>query len=305
MTKKARIVTAFSIVSGILLTLALPISFFAYIAYVSKISEEQGEEIRQKFQFLCKGKSYLYSDFAYQRINIGNESSCKKNYLAQKVSNIESNVKHVSISSSFLYTDENIYFVANEELNNNHNRLAIFKMSTGLFTNVNKVVDLFYMDNPTSKDYDWSFGYDNMGYFRYKDSYISYNFKTFIVDEFYQDDKRTNLCVPRTYRLSLGVEKSKCIYKNHVCTYTYNGENYAFKESDYIDESLLNEIHNYNFKPNWHISFPNGITSLVYYCYEQCVVVTYNRNEQTLKECQYFHDVADDTSSYLFPLVDL
>ena len=150
-------------------------------------------------------------------------------------------------------------------------------------------------------DYRFSVsGFDNYGYFVTKDKVYEFDFlKEKMVCLPNSDDwccfllnNSPKICQQK-YMEGLGIERGNCTHKQNLVSFNYLGSSIYLNENEISDCAFTKAVFEHNFSPDFHISYPSGITSIFYrkgsfFSKELHFVVNYDRNNKQIIGYQMF-----------------
>lgn len=284
------------------------ISFAALLAYsfVSIINPEKvRKRIVEELAPYCTSNGYLYFDYDSWTIKDGPFDAFNDFRFATR--RAFSDVVDFRRHSPFLYTKDYIYYCGIEKTNENKEKACIYKANYD-FSSISRVKII--KESERLNTLKASFGFDNYGYFYSDGEYFTFDFTNEKLTAIYDDDKK-KLVDTGEYLRELSIEETKCKKSKNICSFSYNNEIFTFDESN-IDKTILSLLSKYKFKPSWQISFPSGLSSIVYYGNEgyfssaDCIVITINRNLDIVCDYQLFTSVTTIMDyAYLFPQIEL
>lgn len=143
-------------------------------------------------------------------------------------------------------------------------------------------------------------GFDNYGYFVTKDSVYEFDFSSGIMNCL---DNKDEWCLfllnnnPKTcqkkYMEKLNIERSRCKRSMNNVSLNYLGDVISINENEISDVAFSKVVNEHHFYPDFHISYPSGLTSIFYrkdsfFSRELHLVINYNRDTKKIIGYQMF-----------------
>ena len=290
---KPFLIAIWSVLNPITIFIIIIIYIIIDGAYVGRVSSQ----IKKELDPLCQGSQCAYYDNERSSIwlpAVSKDFSLDSLFFYQ--------MQSYSCDDFLLYGD-NYYFLVFRKLDNGVKEYFIG--STNIYLEDFRIITSLGTSASRS-NVRFSSGYDNIGYFLVNHQYYTFDYSNHLLKNVDENSKEANIATlfNDDYMKAFNVQKGELKKDSDCFLYSYFEVDYEF-DSYIVDEKVFSLINKYKFKPYYHVSYPSGLTSFVFYAnsgpigLSDCLIIHYNRSINEILGYQAFHRVAK--SFHLYP----